>query len=181
MATRRIACVVAAVTVAVAALIAAGGASAEARVFNSHVKQDVSGAFFNICDLSQGPDSPMWTGSGTFTEDVHLTQVNDLHYHLMLHSVTQITGTYPDGRHVVFHSVFDSSSEVNLDPSSLVTGDLVLASALTSTSTTHDGIHVQGNGVYPDENADTVNHLTFTPDLKLASLVVDVRGGCSNA
>jgi len=164
---------------AAAALIGAGSASAEAGVLNSHFKQDVSGTFYNICDLSGGVDSPQWTGSGTFTEDVHLTQVSDLHYHLELHSVTQITGTYPDGRQVVFQAVFNESGEVDIDPITLVTGELTLKSALVVTSVTHDGIHVQGNNVVGDEDADTVSHLTYTPDLRLASLVVEVRGGCS--
>jgi hypothetical protein len=178
MSMRRLVCGAAMLAAAATALIGAGSASAEALVFNSHSKQDVSGTFYNICDMSQGVDSPMWTGSGTFTQDVHLTQVSDLHYHLVLRSVTEITGTYPDGRHVVFHAVFNESSEVNVDPISLVTGDLVLASALVVTAVTHDGIHVQGNNVVGDENADTLTHLTYTPDLKLASLVVEFRGGC---
>jgi hypothetical protein len=178
MSLRRLVCAAAVLAAAATALIGAGSASAEALVFNSHVKQDVSGTFYNICDLSQGTASPQWTGSGFFTQDLHLTQVSDLHYHLDMHSVTDITGSYPDGRHVVFHAVFNYSGEVNVDPISLVTGDLVLASALVVTGTTHDGIHVQGNNVVGDENADTLTHLTYTPDLKLASVVVEFRGGC---
>src|SRR5438132_11840400 len=95
-----------------------------------------------------------------------------------MHSVTQITGPYPDGTRVTANSTFNFSGHVNVDPRSLVTGTLVLDSALTVTSTEHDMINVQGQNGAPDKRYDGVIHLTYTPDLQLASVVVEYRGGC---
>ena len=72
----------------------------------------------------------------------------------------------------------NESGTVDVDPDAMQNGELVLKSALTATAVAHDGIHVQGNNAVGDQNYDTVSHLTYTPDLRLASLVTDFRGGC---
>ncbi len=160
-------------------LALSGTASAEAWVFHGNYRQDVTGQIYNICDLSQGPDSPRFTiANGSFQEQATIVQVADLHFNISMHSVTQITGTYPDGTHITANSTFNASEHVNVDPSSLVTGILVLDSALTVTSTEHDMINVQGQNSAPDKHYDGVIHLTYTPDLQLASVVVEYRGGC---
>jgi hypothetical protein len=178
MSARRAAAAFAAGVTAAVALVAAGSASADAQVLHESVHQQVTGTFFNICDLSQGPDSPTFTASGFADQQLTLVQRSDLQYVLSIHEVTQLVGSYPDGRRVVAHSDSSISEIVDVDPSSLQTGQLVLDSALVATTTQHDMIHVAGTGGAPDENMDGVSHLTYTPDLRLASLVVDFRGGC---
>lgn len=165
---------------AAAALLAfSGTASAEGYVFHANYRQDVTGQIYNICDLSQGPDSPRFTiANGSFQQQATIVQVADLHFNVSMHSVTQITGAYPDGTHVTANSTFNVSEHVNVDPSSLETGILVLDSALTVTSTEHDMINVQGRNGAPDKHYDGTIHLTYTPDLQLASVVVEYRGGC---
>jgi hypothetical protein len=161
------------------ALAAAGTASAEAYVFHGSDREPFVGSFYNICDLAEGPDSPMFTASGFSQQQLTLVQVSELHFILTAHEVVELNGTYPDGRHVVFNSTFDVTELVNLDPSSLETGIPVLASALVVTSTQHGILNVQGNGSTPDEKDVGIAHATFTPDLKLVSLVVSYQSGCS--
>jgi hypothetical protein len=120
----------------------------------------------------------MFTASGFAEQQATIVLVDEFHAVLSLHEVTHLDGTYPDGRNVVFHSIFDESGMVNVDPVSLETGELVLASALTVTAVQHGVINVQGKDGAPDQNYDAVSHLTYTPDLHLASLVVEYRGGC---
>jgi hypothetical protein len=163
---------------AVAALTLAAGASAEAGVEHLSFRDPFVGSFYNICDLEQGPDSPMFTASGFAEQQLTLVLVDDLHVHVTMQSVTHLNGTYPDGRHVVFNATFLQSATVDVDPISLETGELVLASALTATVVQHGVINVQGKDGAPDENYDAVSHLTYTPDLRLASLKVEFRGGC---
>jgi len=163
---------------AAAVLVLAGTASAEAYVFHGSDREPFSGTFFNICDLAQGPDSPTFTASGFSQQQLTLVQVSGLHFVMTAHEVVELNGTYPDGRHVAFNSTFNLSEAVNVDPSSLETGNLVLDSALVATSTQHGVLNVQGNGDTPDEHYDAVSHVTFTPDLRLASLTVEYRSGC---
>jgi hypothetical protein len=163
---------------AAAALTLAAGASAEAGVEHLSFRDPFVGSFYNICDMEQGPDSPMFTASGFAQQQATLVLVDDLHVHVTMQSVTHLNGTYPDGRHVTFNSTFLESATVNVDPISLETGELVLASALTATAVQHGVINVQGKDGAPDQNYDAVSHLTYTPDLRLASLKVEFRGGC---
>jgi hypothetical protein len=163
---------------AAASLGAAGTASAEAYVFHGSNVEDVSGSFYNICDLEQGPDSPMFTASGRFQQQLTLVQVSELHFVLSAHETLQMTGAYPDGRAVTVHTSFNVSETVNLDAISLETGDPILDSALVISSTQHEVINVAGKSGAPDQNYDATIHATFTPDLRLASLVVEYRGGC---
>jgi len=180
MSARRLISALALLAVSTGVVLALSGtASAEAWVFHGNYRQEITGQIYNICDLSQGPDSPRYTiANGSFQQQATIVQVADLHFNISMHSVTQITGTYPDGTHVTATSTFNASEHVNVDPSSLVTGILVLDSALTVTSTEHDMINVQGQNGAPDEHYDGVIHLTYTPDLQLASVVVEYRGGC---
>jgi hypothetical protein len=163
---------------AASCLALAGTASAEAYVLHASDRQAFTGSFYNICDLSQEAASPMFTASGFFQQQLTLVQVSGLHFVIGMHSVTQLNGQYPDGRNVVFNSTMNISETVNVDPSSLETGVLVLSSAIVVTSTQHDALHVQGTGGAPDESYDAITHATFTPDLKLTSFVVEFRGGC---
>ena len=162
----------------VASLAFAGAASAEGYVFHGSIREPFVGSFYNICDLAEGPDSPMFTASGFFQQQLTLVQVADFHFVLSAHEVTGLNGTYPDGRRVTFNSTFNIEELVNVDPSSFETGNLVLDSALVATSTQHGVLNVQGTGGAPDENYDAVSHATFTPDLRPVSLRVDYRGGC---
>ena len=140
--------------------------------------QTITGSFYNICDLSQGPDSPMFTATGRWQQQVTLVQMAELHFVVTMHASSQFVGSYPDGRSVVAHTNENISEALNVDPSSLETGDVKLASALVITATEHDVIQVQGKGGAPDQNYDATIHATFTPDLRLTSLVVEYRGGC---
>jgi hypothetical protein len=181
MTLRRFLAIAAALAVCVVASFAAAGtASAQALVLHDSSRQNITGTFFNICDLSGGPDSPTFTASGRFQQQVTAVQISDLHFALTAHETTQLVGTYPDGRHVVVHMSFNVFETVNLDPISLQTGDIVLDSALVATSTEHETIQVAGQSGAPDQNYDATIHATFTPDLRLTSMVVDYRGGCSS-
>jgi hypothetical protein len=162
-----------------ASLAAAGTASAYAQVLHASSSQQVTGTFFNICDLSGGLDSPTFTASGRFQQQLTLVQISDTHYALTAHETTQLVGSYPDGRNVVVHSTFNIFETVNLDPIALQNGEIVLDSALIASSTQHETIQVAGQNGAPDENFDATIHATFTPDLRLTSMVVDYRGGCS--
>jgi hypothetical protein len=163
---------------AVASLAAAGTASAEAYVLHASNVQTISGSFYNICELSQGPDSPMFTATGRWQQQVTLVQISELHFAVTMHTTSNLVGSYPDGRNVVAHTTENISEVLNVDPSSLETGDVKLASALVVTSVEHEVINVQGKGGAPDRNYDATVHATFTPDLRVASLVVEYRGGC---
>jgi hypothetical protein len=179
MSLRRLSIVGTVAAAAAAVLAASGSASAEGWVFHANYRQEVTGEIYNICDLSQGPDSPRFTiANGSFQQQATIVQVADLHFNVSMHSVTQLIGAYPDGTHVTVNSTFNATEHVNVDPSSLETGILVLDSALTATYTEHDMINVQGQNGAPDKHYDGVIHLTYTPNLQLASVVVEYRGGC---
>jgi hypothetical protein len=102
----------------------------------------------------------------------------ELHFVVTMHATSQLVGSYPDGRNVVAHTNENISEALNVDPSTLETGEVKLASALVITSTEHDVIQVQGKGGAPDQNYDATIHATFAPDLRVTSLVVEYRGGC---
>ena len=167
---------------ALSLLALSGTASAESYVWHGNQRQDITTVvtqIYNTCDLSQGVDSPKFTiTNGSFQEQATVVQISDYHVLVSMHGVTQLTGIYPDGTHVAVNDTFNLTETANIDPSSFETGDLKLASALVTTSTEHDGLHVQGTGNYPDQNYDVTLHLTYAPDLSLASLVIEYRGGC---
>ena len=168
---------------AVSLLALSGTASAEGYVWHGSDREDITTIVtqvYNVCDLSLGVDSPRFTiTNGSFQEQATIVQVSGYHVVVSMHGVTQLTGVYPDGTHVTANDTFDVNETANVDPSSFDTGVLKLNSALVATSTQHETLQVQGNGTYPDRNYDVTLHLTFTPDLKLASLVIEYRGGCS--
>jgi hypothetical protein len=178
MTLRRFFATAAALGACAAATLTAAGTASAATVLHASNVQNVSGSFYNICDLSQGPDSPMFTASGRFQQQLTLVQISDLHFVLTAHEMLQMTGSYPDGRNVTVHTSFNVSETVNVDPSTFETGEVVLASALVATSTQHEVINVQGKGGAPDQNYSATIHATITPDLRISSLVVEYRGGC---
>jgi hypothetical protein len=182
MSTRLLTALAVAAAAALSLLALSGTASADAVVFNAVQRGDMTQLVtqvYNDCDLSQGIDSPKFTiTNGSYQEQATVVQVNDGHYVVTLHGVTQFQGIYPDGTHVAVNSTFNASETVNVDVAALEQGQLVLDSALVVTVTMHDGIHVQGQN-YPGGKYEDANlHLTYTPDLKLASIVVDYRDGC---
>jgi len=179
MSLRRLFATAAALAVcAAASLAAAGTAAAEAYVLRGSYSEQVSGSFYNICDMSQGPDSPMFTASGRYQQSFSVVQVDELHFVVSAHAMLQMTGSYPDGRNVSVHNGFNISETINVDPDALANDELVLNSALVATSTQRELIQVAGRDGAPDQRYTGTVHLTFTPNLEIASIVVEYRGGC---
>ena len=164
--------------VVTSALAYTASASAEAWVLHANIREPFTGTFYNLCDLADGPDSPTFTGSGSYQQQATVALMSDLHVAVSIHFVTQVTGRYPDGRRVVFNSTFNANATANIDPISFETGEATLASALTATSTQHEILNVQGKDGTPDVNVGALVHYTFAPDFRLTSMRVEYRYGC---
>ena len=167
---------------AVTMLTFSGPASAEAYVSHANYRDSMTNVvteIYNSCDLSQGVDSPKLTiTGGSYMQQATITYISDLHVMVTMHGVTEFQGVYPDGTHVTGNSTINVTETANVDPSSLATGELKLTSALTTTFVVHDAIHVAGTSIPDGTFQATVAHATFTPDLKLVSLVYEDHSGC---